>query len=87
MLKCINVEKCDKLVKNLNKNLTWLGGVNNCYNIEKKTRIFIDEILKFVCSTFNSSDETAKRPIIYTDMEVELKIFGELIKPDYQIMR
>lgn len=65
--------------------MAWLGGNKHCYSIEKKTRIFVDEVLKFAFAQFQCLDQDYQ--IIRTDMEVELKVFGEIIKPDYQVMR
>jgi hypothetical protein len=31
--------------------------------------------------------EEAVPPKVYTDMEVELKVFNETVRPDYQVMR
>jgi hypothetical protein len=68
-----------RLDLSIKENINWLGGFKNCFSIEKKTRTFIDIVLK---SAFDSY-----RGVIYTDMECELKLFNELIKPDYQVMR
>jgi hypothetical protein len=61
-----------------------LGGQPHCFSIEKKTRIFVDAVLMFVCSQLNNNSE---EPTVYVDMEVELEVFNQMVKPDYQIMR
>lgn len=61
-----------------------LGGQPNCFSIEKKTRIFIDAVLMFVCSQLNNDSVDFT---VYLDMEVELEVFNQMVKPDYQIMR
>lgn len=71
------------MIQRLYKNTTWLGGLDKCFTIEKKSRIFIDEVLKYVCSKFTQNSGVRDTPVIYTDMEVELKIFNETIMPDY----
>jgi ribosomal protein S6 len=60
-----------------------LGGKTMAYQIEKKTRMFIDEILKYTCAQFNSNGQRW----VYFDMEVEMRLFQEVIRPDYQMMR
>lgn len=45
--------------------------------------MFADEVLKYVCSQFNTGDSTS----VYLDMENEVRLFRETIRPDYQIMR
>ena len=77
-----------KLVKDLKENITWLGGFEKCFSREKKTRTYIDPILKYVCNRFVPPNyelnlEEVFQPKIYTDMEVELKVFNETVKPDY----
>ena len=44
--------------------------------------MFIDEILKAVCAKLNHEN---KYPI-YIEMEAELRVFNEVIRPDYQLM-
>lgn len=61
-----------------------MGGRDRCYSIEKKTRIFVDEVLKFVCKNINNGDAD---PIVYTDVETEIVLFSKTIRPDYCIMR
>ena len=97
-----DVSSCKNLVYQLGKKLIWLGGKTKCYTIEKKTRVFIDEILQHVCEQIsgprhllfeeNESDTNDVEDLltecpVYTDMEIELKMFGEIIKPDYALMR
>ena len=48
-----------------------LGGPRKAYHIEKKTRLFVDQVLRFVTEQFN----TQSTPQIYIDMEVELRLF------------
>ena len=76
----MDVDEADieELRKRLYKNESFLGGNEHCYKNEKKTRTFVDEVLKFVCNYV---------PEVYTDMETEIKPFGETRRPDYCIMR
>jgi len=53
------------------------------YQIEMKTRMFINEILKYTCARFHSNGQRW----VYFDMEVEMRLFQEVIRPDYQMMR
>ena len=39
-----------ELFKTLNQKVRFLGGFETCFNLEAKTRIFIDTILEFVCN-------------------------------------
>jgi hypothetical protein len=45
--------------------------------------MFVDQVLKFVSQRINTGDNA----VFYIDMEVELKMFNEIIRPDYQVMR
>lgn len=81
MLRNVDITSVDKLVKKLQSNVAWLGGNRHCYSIEKKTRVFVDTVLMFVFKNFQCLE--SDQQIIRTDMEVELKIFGEIVKPDY----
>lgn len=49
MLIKVDESESQKLVERLYENEAFLGGKDLCYQKEKKTRIFIDEVLKFVC--------------------------------------
>lgn len=51
----VEEDHCEELIKKLDKNTTWLGGLEKCFTIEKKSRIFIDEVLKYVCSKFTEN--------------------------------
>jgi len=78
----------NQLVKDLKDNIAWLGGFEKCFSREKKTRTYIDPILKYVCKKFMPPNhelnlEEAVPPKVYTDMEVELKVFNETVRPDY----
>ena len=77
------IEKNETLFKEIEKVEKCLGGPRKAYHIEKKTRWFVDQVLRFVTEQFN----TQEMPEIYIDMEVELRLFHEVIKPDYQVMR
>lgn len=44
--------------------------------------MFVDQVLKFVSQQVNTGAHTS----IYIDMEVEYKLFNDVIKPDYLIM-
>ncbi len=54
--------------------------------------MFIDLVLEFVCNQFSRKnqdpdDESDAENIIFTDFEVEVKMFGKTVRPDYVIMR
>lgn len=61
-----------------------LGGKQKAYSIEPKTRMFIDEILKVVSQKVNSQLSEGQK--LFVDMEVEMRLFNEIIRPDYQLM-
>ena len=74
------------LVKSLKAVEACLGGKQKAYAIERKTRMFIDEILKYLCLHFNTGDFKNEGNCVYIEMEAELRLFGEVIRPDYQLM-
>jgi hypothetical protein len=80
-----NESDIESLIEKLNKNLKFLGGFTKCYHNEKKTRVFVDTVLMhYIESTWSDNINVYQEPIIYLDMEVELKLFGKPpIKPDY----
>lgn len=81
---CQNSAKCADLFVKLAEVEKCLGGRLKAYAIEKKTRMFVDQVLKYICEQLNSFSKEAQ---VYIDMEVEMKLFNEIIRPDYQIMR
>ena len=64
-----------------------LGGKKKAYAIERKTRMFIDEILKHLSTKFNDgAKKILKKTSVYIEMENEIRLYGETIRPDYQLM-
>jgi hypothetical protein len=61
-----------------------LGGKKKAYAIERKTRMFIDEILKHLSTKFNDgAKKILKKTKVYIEMENEIRLYGETIRPDY----
>jgi len=61
-----------------------LGGKKKCYNIERKTRMFMDEILKHYTKLKNGAHKDTNH--VFIEVENEVRLYGELIRPDYQLM-
>jgi len=74
------------LVKSLKSVEACLGGKPKAFAIERKTRMFIDEILKHLFHRFNCDDFRNSGNCVYIEMEAELRLFSETIRPDYQLM-
>ena len=71
-------EETKRLLKRLNEVEKALGGRSKAYAIERKTRMFVDEILKSLCERLSSPEYS-----VYIEMEAELRLFNETIRPDY----